>query len=80
MTTMHISLPEAMKAWIEQRLKEGGFDSASDYVRHLIRKDQEREAAIGILQAAIDEGVASGAPEPFDMERFKARMHRRHGR
>ena len=78
MATMNVSLPEPMKTWIESRLQDGSFSNTSDYVRHLIRRDQEREQAIETLQAAIDEGVKSGAPEPFDFKAFKARMRARH--
>ncbi len=46
MATMNVSLPDPMKAWIEARLKDGSFSNTSDYVRHLIRRDQERAQAI----------------------------------
>jgi antitoxin ParD1/3/4 len=74
MATMNVSLPDPMKTWIEARLEDGGFSNTSDYVRHLIRRDQERAQAIEALQKAIDEGVKSGEPEPFDFKAFKARM------
>lgn len=80
MATMNVSLPDPMKAWIEGRLKDGGFSNTSDYVRHLIRCDQEREAAIDALQRAIDVGVKSGEPEAFDFKAFKARMREQHVR
>jgi antitoxin ParD1/3/4 len=80
MATMNVSLPDPMKTWIEERLKEGSFSNTSDYVRHLIRRDQERAQAIEALQQAIDEGVKSGEPEPFDFKAFKARMREQHAR
>lgn len=80
MATMNVSLPDPMKSWVEVRLKDGTFSNTSDYVRHLIRRDQERVQAIETLQAAIDEGVNSGEPEPFDFKTFKAQMRERHGR
>lgn len=79
MATMNVSLPDPMKTWIERRLKDGRFSNTSDYVRHLIRRDQEREEAITALQKAVDEGLGSGEPEPFDFRAFKARMRERHG-
>ena len=78
MATMNVSLPDPMKAWVEARLKDGRFSNTSDYVRHLIRRDQERAQAIEALQHAIDEGVKSGEPEPFDFKAFKARMREKH--
>ncbi|MGX0879701.1 antitoxin ParD1/3/4 [Roseovarius sp. MBR-154] len=80
MATMNVSLPDPMKNWIEVRLKDGSFSNTSDYVRHLIRRDQERAQAIEALQRGIDEGVKSGDPEPFNFKAFKARMRERHAR
>lgn len=80
MATMNVSLPDPMKTWVEARLKDGKFSNTSDYVRHLIRRDQERVQAIAALQQAIDEGVKSGEPEPFDFKTFKARMRAQHAR
>jgi len=78
MATMNVSLPDPMKTWVEARLKEGSFSNTSDYVRHLIRRDQERMQAINTLRQAIDAGVKSGEPEPFDFKAFKAQMRERH--
>ncbi|MEI2387075.1 type II toxin-antitoxin system ParD family antitoxin [Breoghania sp. JC706] len=77
MATMNVSLPDAMKAWVESRSADGRYSNASDYVRDLIRKDQERQAAVDMLQAAISEGVESGEPVTFDPQAFKARMRSR---
>lgn len=60
MSTMNISLPEAMKRWVERQAKSGRFGNSSDYVRDLIRRDQERQAKIAHMQALVDEGIASG--------------------
>jgi len=60
MATMNISLPDALKLWAESRTDTGMYDTTSDYVRDLIRRDQERAAAIAELQVLIDIGLASG--------------------
>lgn len=60
MSTMNISLPEAMKRWVERQAKSGRFGNSSDYVRELIRRDQDRQAKIAHMQALVDEGIASG--------------------
>lgn len=78
MATMNVSLPDAMKAWVERQAEGGRYGNVSDYIRDLIRKDQERMEAIAVLQAAITEGVESGEPEPFDAAAFKLRMRRQH--
>ena len=60
MATMNISLPDPMKQWVEGQAETGRYSNASDYVRDLIRRDQERTTKIEAMQALIDEGRASG--------------------
>lgn len=60
MATMNISLPDQMKAWVEEQAATGDYANVSDYVRDLIRHDRERREAIADLQDKIDEGLASG--------------------
>ena len=80
MATMNISLPDPMKNWIEEHLKDGTFSNSSDYLRHLIRKDQERTFAIKMLQLEIEKGIQSGEPEPFDLATFKNSMKEKYVR
>jgi antitoxin ParD1/3/4 len=63
MATMNVSLPDAMKDWVEGRAETGRYSNASDYVRDLIRRDQEREAKIANMQMLIDEALESGRRE-----------------
>lgn len=60
MTTMNIVLPDPMKHWVEAQTRSGRYSNASDYVRDLIRRDQERAAKQAELQALISEGLESG--------------------
>lgn len=60
MATMNISLPEPMKDWIAAQIESGQYASSSDYVRDLIRRDQERRAQQEALQVAITQGLESG--------------------
>jgi len=60
MAQMNISIPEKLKGWAESRVAEGRYSSTSDYVRDLVRRDQEHEEKLRRLQAAIDEGRKSG--------------------
>lgn len=60
MATMNISLPEKMKDWVEAQAATGRWSNSSDYVRDLIRRDQERATAIAELNALIQEGLDSG--------------------
>jgi antitoxin ParD1/3/4 len=61
MATMNVSLPDPMKDWVEQQAKGGRYSNASDYVRDLIRRDQERGEKIARMQQFVTEGLESGA-------------------
>lgn len=71
MATMNISLPDAMKEWVERQATGGRYGNVSDYVRDLIRRDQEREKAIAEMRAFVAEGLSSGPGEPFDREAWR---------
>ena len=60
MATMNISLPNAMKQWVEQQAQSGRYSNSSDYMRDLIRRDQEKAVKIANMQALITEGIESG--------------------
>ena len=60
MATMNISLPDQMKEWVEKQVATGRYANASDYVRDLVRGDQDRASVVAELQAMIDEADASG--------------------
>jgi antitoxin ParD1/3/4 len=63
MATMNVSLPDAMKDWVEAQSRSGRYSNASDYVRDLIRRDQERAAQIARMQALVSEAVGSGVSD-----------------
>ena len=60
MATMNVSLPDPMKDWVEAQAASGRYANASDYVRDLIRRDQERRDKIAHMQALVSEGLESG--------------------
>jgi len=60
MATMNVSLPDPMKAWVEAQVEGGQYGNASDYVRDLIRRDQQNREKIKVLQDAITKGIESG--------------------
>ena len=70
MATMNVSLPDAMKAWVDECSRSGRYSNASDYVRDLIRRDQDRIAKISHMQALVDEALAGGEGmrSPDDLE------------
>ena len=61
MATMNVSLPDPMKVWVEAQTKHGRYSNASDYVRDLIRRDQERRATATLeIKALLEKAEASG--------------------
>jgi antitoxin ParD1/3/4 len=67
MTTMNISLPDEMKAFVEEQMASEGFASASEYLRALIREAQKRLAKRE-LEAKLLEGLQSGPATPMTRE------------
>ena len=74
MATMNVSLPQPMKHWVESQARTGRYSNASDYVRDLIRRDQERSARTEQMQALITEGLESGVADGFSMDAIQAEL------
>ncbi len=56
-----ISMPDQMNEWVESQISSGRYGNVSEYVRELVRKDQERrEAAIADLRRLLQDGEDSG--------------------
>lgn len=68
MATMNVSLPDAMKAWVEEQVQTGKYGNSSDYVRDLVRRDQERAEARAALYKLLDEGFEGGFSEEQSAE------------
>lgn len=60
--TMSFALPENMRHDIDARVASGHYGNTSEYIRDLIRKDQEQQA-MQRLRGLIEEGLASGPAE-----------------
>ena len=61
MPQLNLSLPPALKNWVDHKVSEGRYSSASDYMRDLVRRDQEATIAeTERLRGLIAEGLASG--------------------
>jgi antitoxin ParD1/3/4 len=59
MSTMNISLSETMREFVNSLVEQGGYSTASEYVRELIRNDQKRKAQEK-LESLLVEGLESG--------------------
>ncbi len=60
---MSFALPEAMRAYIDARVSAGNYGNTSEYIRDLVRKDQDDQARKR-LRDLIEEGLASGPGLP----------------
>ena len=73
MSTMNVSLPQALKSVVDEQVNSRGYGTSSEYVRELIRKDQDRQR----LRALLLAGAASAPAEPADaafFERLRLRV------
>jgi antitoxin ParD1/3/4 len=68
MTTMNVSLPEELKEFVDAQAVRGGYGSTSEFVRELIRREQDRQQLRALLLAGAsspsgpiaDQGYFSG--------------------
>jgi len=67
MATMNISLPDSMKAFVEEEVQARGFNTTSEYFRALVREAQDRKARKH-LEALLLEGLNSGEATPITEE------------
>lgn len=58
MASMHISLSDIMKNWVEGQIASGQYHNASEYVRDLIRRDQDGKQRLNALQSHLAQGEA----------------------
>jgi len=64
---MNISLPDSMKQFVDAQVEAGSYGTSSEYVRMLIRREQEREK----LRELVLEGLRSEPTQAVDDDYFK---------
>lgn len=81
MTTVRktITLTGPQDAWVKSQIDAGHYTNDSELIRDLIRRDQERNAEIEAIRAALIDGENSGEPGVFNVAEFKQRMHTTNG-
>ena len=67
MSTMNISLPGTLKSFVDEQVSQRGYGTSSEYVRELIRKDQDRQQ----LRSLLLTGAASVPAAPADARYFE---------
>lgn len=77
MSTMNISLPDALKSFVDEQVSQRGYSTSSEYVRELIRKDQDRQHLRGLLLAGAESvPTAPVTDDYFDSLRARVRKGR----
>lgn len=66
MSTMNICLPETLKDFVDEQVHSRGYGTSSEYVRELIRHDQDRQRLRSLLLA----GAATPPAKPADEAYF----------
>lgn len=80
MDTMNLDLPESLKDFVLSQVAEGGYGSVSEYVRALIRTEQDRRVQEA-LEVEILEGLNSGESTPMtpeDWQNIRREVRERH--
>jgi antitoxin ParD1/3/4 len=81
MATLNITLPDSMKAFIEQESANKGFRTVSEYVRSIISDVQQRQAGREKIDALLIESLDSGPAAPLtpaDWNGIRDEIRRRH--
>lgn len=76
MSTMNISLPEALKSFVDEQVESRGYGTSSEYVRELIRRDQDRQR----LRTLLLEGASSAPTKPVSEVYFERLRKRARGK
>lgn len=74
-----ITLTDLQDSWVKAQINAGHYTNDSEYIRDLIRREQERSAGMEVIRTALIEGEASGEPKRFDADAFKQKMLAAHG-
>ena len=65
MSTMNISLPEELKAFVDEQVGSRGYTSSSEYMRELIRRERDREKLRGLLLEGLANPLAGEVDEAY---------------
>ncbi len=72
-----ITLTEQQDRWVKGQIESGHFGNDSEYIRDLIRRDQQAKERLAMLRQALTEGELSGEPKPLDVNAIKTAGRKR---
>ncbi len=70
--SINISLPAPLKRWVEDQTAAEGYSTASEYIRHLLREEQKRQARARIETRLLDILNSGERPAEMTAERWEA--------
>lgn len=65
MTTMNVSLPDSLKDFVDEQVARRNYGSTSEYIRELVRRDQERSQLRELLIDGVSSSVAVDVDDAF---------------
>lgn len=80
MTTMNISLPDSLKAFVDEQVTDRGYSTSSEYVRELIRREKDRQQLKTLLLEGANSPMTTVDDAYFDELRERARGRKPGGR
>lgn len=78
MTTMNISLPDSLKAYVEKQVEERDHSTSSEYVRELIRRDRDRTRLAALLLDGPESAPGTQADSTY-FDSLRGRIHENRG-
>lgn len=78
---MNVSLTPELEEFVSNKVGSGLYTSASEVIRQalraLIEKETEQQMKLQALQKALQDGIESGEPIPWDLEQIKKDARKR---
>lgn len=69
-----VALGEPFIQFARRKVESGEFATTSEVVREAMRRYIADDVKLQALRAAIQEGIDSGPPEPFNFDQFLKEM------
>jgi antitoxin ParD1/3/4 len=69
-TNLNISLPPTLKQWVQDQIDQGGYGTASEYIRQLIREERKRQNRV-LVEEKLQEALDSGEPKTVNAATWK---------
>jgi antitoxin ParD1/3/4 len=74
-----ITVGDDLAEFIAHKVNAGEYASEAEVVQAALELLRTHDDGLVAIRAAIDEGEASGEPQPFDASQFLYEVHRKHG-